>query len=89
MQAWVHSGSMIDFVIVVSLLEGVVLLLLHRLTGRGVPAADLLPNLGAGLCLMLALRCAIAGAGWVWIAVALAGAGLAHSLDLRRRWHRG
>jgi hypothetical protein len=47
---------------------------------------DLLANLLAGACLMLALRGALAGAGGPWIALCMAAALLAHLTDLWRRW---
>ena len=67
-------------------LEAALLVVWHRRTGAGVAAADLLPNLAAGFCMLLAVRAALGGAAWVWIAVALAGSGVAHVFDLRRRW---
>lgn len=67
-------------------LEAMILVAWRRRTGNGVAAADLLPNLAAGFCLLGALRAALGGAAWHWIAVALFGSLLAHLLDLRRRW---
>jgi hypothetical protein len=46
----------------------------------------MLPNLMAGLFLMLAVRAATTQAAWPWIVLPLMGSGLAHVLDLRRRW---
>ena len=69
-------------------LEAVLLIAWHRRTGGGVAAGDLLPNLAAGFCLLLALRAALGGAAWRWIGLALFGSLLAHLLDLRRRWRR-
>jgi hypothetical protein len=88
MAGWVASGAFVDAVIAFTLLEGLALLAWHRSSGRGPAPAAWLPNLAAGLCLMLALRAAIAGAAWPWIVAAVAGAGVAHALDLRRRWPR-
>ena len=78
-------GAIVDFAIAVALVETLVLVLRHRRTGRGIAPADLLPNIAAGLCLMLALRAALLQADWFWIVTPLAASGIAHVLDLRRR----
>lgn len=44
------------------------------------------PFLAAGACLMLALRAALVGAPWWCVAFALALSGVAHALDVARRW---
>lgn len=80
------ARALVDLAIAITLVEGAALWLLHRRTGRGVAPRDLLPNLTAGLSLMVALRASIAGAGWAWVAAGLLAAGLAHALDVRRRW---
>lgn len=49
-------------------------------------AGRLLPTLAAGGFLMLALGAAARDLDWRWAAVALTGAGVAHAVDLRRRW---
>lgn len=77
---------MVNLVLAFALLEAVLLVAWHRRTGGGIAAADLLPNLAAGFCLLAALRAALGGAAWPWIAAALLGALVAHLLDLRRRW---
>ena len=79
---------LVDLVIVFTLIEGAVLLLVHRATGRGVAPRDFLLNMVSGLCLMLALRALVHGAGVAWIALCLLGAGVAHGTDLWMRWHR-
>jgi hypothetical protein len=79
---------MLDGVIALVLLEALVLVLLHHARGWGQAPRLLLPHLGAGLALMLALRGALADAGWPWIALCLAASGLAHGLDLWRQWPR-
>ncbi|RYF35308.1 MAG: hypothetical protein EOO26_01275 [Comamonadaceae bacterium] len=88
MQTWFADGRIIDVLIAFTLLEGLALLVHHRMTGLGVRPRDFLANLVSGLCLMCALRAALAGAVWPWIAVWLAAAGLAHGFDLVRRWRR-
>jgi hypothetical protein len=80
--------ALIDIVIVMTLLEGAALAVYHRRTGRGMAPRDFLPNLAAGLALMLALRAGLEGAGWGYVAAGLLAAGLAHAADLQRRWRR-
>jgi hypothetical protein len=77
---------LIDLAIGITLLEVMLLMAYHRRTGRGLPAPAYLPNVCAGLALMLALRASVSGAAWVWVAAALLLAGLAHATDMRRRW---
>lgn len=69
----------VDAILALTLLEGTVLLLWRRL-----PSRLLLPNLAAGLLLMLALRAGLADCT-VCVLLALAGAGIAHALDLALR----
>ncbi len=80
------SGHIIDAILVLTVLEAVALVALHRATGRGVAPGDFLVNLASGCCLLLALRLALTGEPWVWIAAALLGSLLAHVGDLARRW---
>ena len=80
---------LIDLVIAITVLEGVALALYHWRTGRGMSPRDFVPNLIAGLALMLALRAGQAAAPWFWVGLALMAAGLAHAADLRRRWRGG
>ena len=78
--------ALIDIAIAITLLEVMLLLAYHRRTGRGMPARAYVPNVCAGLALMVALRASISGAAWVWVAATLLVAGLAHAADMRRRW---
>jgi hypothetical protein len=82
------TGRIVDLILVLTLLEGIILVAYYRLTGRGLAPADLLSNLVAGICLLLALRDALLNASWVWIALWLSAALLAHLADLQRRWRR-
>jgi hypothetical protein len=79
------TGRIVGLILAFVAMEAVVLLVYHRRTGRGVPPADLVPNLLAGVCLLLALGGALSGAWWGWIAAALAASLAAHLADLRRR----
>jgi hypothetical protein len=80
------SGRLVDLILVVVVLEAAVLLLYWRQARRGIAPFDLLPNLCAGVFLLLALRVTLAGAGWMMVSGCLAAAGLAHLADMYRRW---
>ncbi|MGA7804721.1 hypothetical protein [Bradyrhizobium sp.] len=82
------SGRLVDLILIVIVIEAAGLLSLWRYARRGVAPWDLLPNLCAGACLLLALRTALAGAGWLVACGCLAASGLAHLIDLYRRWRR-
>jgi hypothetical protein len=84
----ISSSQLIDVVIAVTLIECGALFFYHRFTRRGLAPKDYLLNLGAGVCLMLALRSALADAGWTWMVLCLMAAGLAHGTDLWSRWKR-
>ena len=82
------SGSLIDLILIVFVFEAVLLSLLWRYDRRGIAPVNLLPNLCAGAFLLLALRVTLAGGGWMMASGCLAAAGLAHLIDLYRRWRR-
>lgn len=81
--------ALLDGLLAAVALETVLLLLWHRHTGGGLPPGQLLPTLAAGAGVMLAWRCSAAGAPPLWVAGAMALAGIAHAVDLGRRWQRG
>jgi hypothetical protein len=85
MAEFFSSGRVVDLVLAVMALEVLALWAWHR-SGRGIAPIDLWPNLAAGACLLLALRAALAGHSWMWVALALAASGMAHLIDLARRW---
>ena len=66
--------------------EAAALLLFRARTGRGPPAARLLPNFGAGAALLVTALLAAEGAGWMALSACLLGALVCHGLDLRARW---
>lgn len=82
----IASGQVIDWILALVAVEALALALFHRLTGCGVPLADLWANLASGACLLLALKAAMNDAPWIWIAAPLAASLFAHLLDLSRRW---
>ena len=82
------SGHAADVVLAVLLAEAVVLSWRHARSGAGPPPRVFAPMIGAGVLLVLALRCALTGAPWPWIALLLCAGGGVHLLDLRQRWKR-
>ncbi len=69
---------MVDGILVLVVIEAIVLTLLGR--------TAILPNLLAGFMLLVAMRLALADAALPWVGASLLAAGLAHLVDLRRRW---
>jgi hypothetical protein len=82
------SGRLVDFILVVVVLEASALLVYWARSRRGIAPLDLLPNLCAGAFLLLTLRATLAGGGWKTASLCLAAAGLAHLTDVYRRWRR-
>jgi len=86
MAEWFTSGRLVDLILALVVVEVVALVLLWRARRRGLPLADLLPNILAGAFLLLALRLSIGGFGWMPCCACLGAAGVAHVVDLQRRW---
>jgi hypothetical protein len=82
------SGRLVDLILIIVAVEAACLLLYWRSRRRGVSPGDLLPNLCAGGFLLLALRLSLGGAGWQLCCASLGAAGIAHLVDLNRRWRR-
>jgi hypothetical protein len=80
------SGRLVDLILILVAVEAGGLLVYGRSCRRGVSPGDLLPNLFAGVFLLLALRLSLGGAGWPLCCGSLAAAGIAHLADLARRW---
>jgi len=85
---WPDTLWLVNAVIAFTVLEGAALMLWRATTGRGPRWPDIVANLAAGLCLLLALRSVLDNAGWAACALWLAAAGAAHATDLWRRWPR-
>ena len=79
---------LLDAVIVFTVLEGLGLWTYHRLTGQGLGPGEYALNMVSGLCLMLAVRAAVSDAPWPWVAMCLSASGLAHGMDIARRWRQ-
>jgi hypothetical protein len=80
------TGRIVDLILGLVVLEAILLLVHARMTGRGIAPTNLLINLTAGVCLLLALRGALDDAPWGWTAACLMAALLAHLADLCQRW---
>jgi hypothetical protein len=84
----ITSGRLVEGIAVLVIVEFIGLALLRHRTGRGPSTVGLLGNLGAGLCLLMALRSALVAAGWQPIALWLTGALVAHAVDILSRMRR-
>ena len=83
-----HSGRVVDFILLLMVLE-LAALAAWRATGGSAPGvADVLPYLLSGAALLLALRLSLTDSAWPLIALALLAAFAAHLFDLYRRWPR-
>ena len=78
----------IDVVIAITITEGVLLVVFHRLTGRGLAPRDFALNMLSGLCLIVASRCLARDIGVAAVAACLIGAGAAHVTDIWGRFKR-
>ena len=79
------NGHLIDIAIAVIVLELVVLLSIRQKTRAGLRPLDLIGQLSAGVCLLLAVRCAVTGADYRWTLFFLSASFPAHLFDLTRR----
>jgi len=77
----------VDFIIVCTLIEWLVLWLVYRRTGRGIAPSTLRMTLLPGLYLMMALRCALTALPFYVVLLFLIASGLTHAADLMRRWN--
>ena len=84
-----QTPLVVDIAIAFITLETLALVLLHRLTGRGLAWREFGLTVLSGLSLMLALRCALTPGFWPGMALFLVTAGLVHGADLRDRWRAG
>ena len=81
-------ARILDLVLFVAVLEVVVLFVWLPRSGSHLRLRVLLPNLLAGLALLVALRLVVAGVPLYWWMLMLVIALAAHVVDLRERWHR-
>ena len=81
MSAFLYSGFVVDFVLVVMVLEALILI-----GWAGKPPVDVLVMLLPGGFLLLALRASLMGSGLAWICLWIALSLPVHLVDL---WRRG
>jgi hypothetical protein len=84
---WILDGELVQLIMLITAIEVAVLVVYHRMTGRGIPPRFYLLNVVSGLFLMLAVWFALAKQPGP-IALFLAAAGLAHAADLIHKWKR-
>ena len=84
MDALFDIRHLVDLVIACIVLEVLALAALRR---HNLQRA--LPSLLAGLAMALALRCARFGSAWPWVWLCIAAAGVAHTVEVMRRWRAG
>jgi hypothetical protein len=80
--------AFVDLAIAITLLEAVAVFAWWKVTGEGPEPRAWMPNLAAGILLMVALRLASVDAPLAWILPCLTASGVAHAVDLARRWPR-
>ncbi len=85
MQELFQSGRVADIILAVMVIEAVVLGARSLRGGRGPGVVEILANLAAGACLVMALRAALTGAPYPIIGAFLMGSFAAHLVDLWRR----
>jgi hypothetical protein len=85
-EAMVRDGSIVPWIIGLTVIEGIALALVHRATGRGPGPAALAANLAAGACLLLALRSGLRGDSVSAVSGWLAAGFVAHLCDITLRW---
>ncbi len=86
MAAWIESGRIAEFVLLLTVFEAVALVVFYRITGRGIMVAVFLPNMLAGDFLLLAWIASAHGDAWPWAGAALLAALTCHITDLALRW---
>jgi hypothetical protein len=78
----------IDAILLLVALEAAALLVLWGWWRTGIAPSRALPMLGAGACLLLAMRAILAGQPWRVSALWLGLSFIAHLADVAGRWRR-
>ena len=86
LQSLFETGRIFDIVLITLALEGLVLWMIRRRTGRGLPVGAIASFLLSGAFLIAAFRTSTLGLGWIWTAMLLSAAFAVHVLELRGRW---
>lgn len=87
MNALLHSGHLIDAILILVVIEAVALFSLRAARRRGPASLPFLVNLFSGAFLLLAVRAALTGASMETVSLLLSGAFVAHLAEVRLRWH--
>lgn len=80
------GGLIVDLILGFLVLEAIGVIGYWMWKRRGIAPADFLPGLCSGALMVLALRAVLAGASWALPTACLMLAGLAHLVDVLRRW---
>jgi len=83
------DGRFIDWLLVLVAIEIIAISLFWWKTGRGISFAHVLPMIGAGACLMLAMRAILLDSPWQVLGFWLFCSLVCHLIDLRLRWTSG
>jgi len=84
-----QSGQIVDFILMIVIVEVIALTLYWWKTGNGLSFSVLVPMVGAGTCLMLAMRAVLVGSPIHILAFWLLCSLVFHVIDLRIRWSSG
>lgn len=86
MTDWLADPQIFAVLLGVTLLEMLGLMAFRIITKRGLPIADIMFHLAAGAFLTVACWLALSGALRALVLACLAASGVAHVIDLSRRW---
>ena len=89
MDALLNSGVLIGGIVALVVFEILALWSQHRGVPHGGSISQYLPNLLAGLFLMIALQLAVWDASTPTLLTCLTLAGLCHLAEFRKNWRRG
>jgi len=82
----IRAGLLVDVALAFMALELLLVIIVHRRTGRGPQPLDICASLVAGGALLVALQLALRGQPWPGVAVCLLVSLGGHVWDLWRRW---
>jgi hypothetical protein len=82
----IRAGLLVDVALAFMALELLLVIIVHRRTGRGPQPLDICASLVAGGALLVALQFALRGQPWPGVAVCLLVSLGGHVWDLWRRW---
>ncbi len=80
--------ALVDLALAITAVEALIVYAWWQLSREGPAPLDWMPNLAAGVLLMVALRLVSVDASLAWVVLCLSSSGVAHGFDLVRRWPR-